>query len=222
MHKKTPSPEPAPEAQMTAESVPTLRSRKRKFARTAIWETAIELFARKGFDETTIDDISKAAGISSRTFFRYFSSKNELMTETALGYAIALTEAISGCPREYSPSEVLRETVSTVARQAAAFPHAEAILHIVMTSPSAREARMSRMPEVQRRVAEAYARRSGQSEEDVMPGMLASLTFMIMDLALQAWYEDGRRNMSAKVDRVFEALGRVIRSDGPRERDSRP
>ena len=40
---------------------------------------AFELFARKGFDETTVDDIAAAAGIARRTFFRYFSSKNDLV-----------------------------------------------------------------------------------------------------------------------------------------------
>src|SRR5690606_39793013 len=45
----------------------------------ALERRAFELFARQGFDETTVDDIAAAAGIARRTFFRYFASKNDLV-----------------------------------------------------------------------------------------------------------------------------------------------
>ena len=49
-----------------------LQARKQEFVRDAIWTAAIDLFAEKGFEETTVDDIVAAAGTSRRTFFRYF------------------------------------------------------------------------------------------------------------------------------------------------------
>jgi mycofactocin system transcriptional regulator len=48
-------------------------------SRAALERLAFELFARRGFAETTIDDIAAAAGIGRRTFFRYFASKNDLV-----------------------------------------------------------------------------------------------------------------------------------------------
>ncbi|RAY17031.1 mycofactocin system transcriptional regulator [Actinomadura craniellae] len=53
--------------------------RPRVTSRAALERLAFELFARQGFDETTVDDIATAAGIGRRTFFRYFSSKNDLV-----------------------------------------------------------------------------------------------------------------------------------------------
>src|SRR5437899_1533793 len=53
-------------------SVPTLQARKQRLVRDAIWDAAIDLFAQEGFDETTVDDIARAAGVSRRSFFRYF------------------------------------------------------------------------------------------------------------------------------------------------------
>lgn len=46
--------------------------------RDELTHIALELFAAKGFDATTLDDIAAAAGIGRRTFFRYFASKNDL------------------------------------------------------------------------------------------------------------------------------------------------
>ncbi|MBA9005315.1 mycofactocin system transcriptional regulator [Thermomonospora cellulosilytica] len=53
--------------------------RPRVTSRAALERLAFELFARQGFDATTVDDIAAAAGIGRRTFFRYFSSKNDLV-----------------------------------------------------------------------------------------------------------------------------------------------
>ncbi|GAA2446080.1 mycofactocin system transcriptional regulator [Actinomadura vinacea] len=53
--------------------------RPRVTSRAALERQAFALFARQGFDETTVDDIAAAAGIGRRTFFRYFASKNDLV-----------------------------------------------------------------------------------------------------------------------------------------------
>jgi len=46
--------------------------------RAELEHTALALFVDKGFDDTTVDDIARAAGISRRTFFRYYASKNDV------------------------------------------------------------------------------------------------------------------------------------------------
>src|SRR5579872_4317015 len=107
------------------------RIHKRQLIRDAIWDAAIDLFADKGFDETTVDDISRAAGVSRRSFFRYFSSKNDLMAHGFVNYGTALTEAILACPPAYSPQEVFRATVLQVSRDVATQPRTPKIMEIV-------------------------------------------------------------------------------------------
>src|SRR6266516_2059644 len=56
-----------------------VRERTRRAVRGELAQLAASLFVEKGYDETTIDDLAAAAGMSKRTFFRYFASKEELV-----------------------------------------------------------------------------------------------------------------------------------------------
>jgi hypothetical protein len=89
----------------------TLQERKQQFVRDAIWDAAIDLFDRKGFDETTVEEIAQAAGTSRRSFFRYFESKSDLLAQAVVSYGTSLTDAIENCPAKYSLGDVFRSTV---------------------------------------------------------------------------------------------------------------
>jgi AcrR family transcriptional regulator len=66
-----------------ASSVPPgRRAEKRRQTFDALREASLELFAAQGFDETTVEQISAHAGVSLRTFFRYFSCKEALLFAT--------------------------------------------------------------------------------------------------------------------------------------------
>lgn len=59
-----------------------LRARKKQATATALQQSAIELFVSRGYDETTVQDITDVAGVSQRTFFRYYATKDAvLLTE---------------------------------------------------------------------------------------------------------------------------------------------
>ena len=72
----------------------TLQKLKQQVVREAIWNAAIDLFTKQGFDETTVDDIAEAAGVSRRSFFRYFASKDDLMAQGMHTYGALLSEEI--------------------------------------------------------------------------------------------------------------------------------
>ena len=56
-----------------------LRERTRRAVRAEIAEVAVDLFVRQGFDGTTVEDIAQAAGMTKRSFFRYFPTKEDVV-----------------------------------------------------------------------------------------------------------------------------------------------
>lgn len=102
--------------------IDNLQVRKKQLVRNVIVEAAIDLFSVNGFDETTVEEVARAAGVSRRSFFRYFASKDDLLAENVVHYGEALTAAITACPATATSLEIVRETVGSVAKHSVAPP----------------------------------------------------------------------------------------------------
>jgi len=189
----------------------TLRVRKQQLVRDAIWDAAIDLFAQKGFDETSVDEIAEAAGVSRRSFFRYFSSKSDLMTEGIGSYGATLAAAIDACPASDSLSEVFRETVLQVAQHTAVLPRTRKVMLIAAQYPAAREAQAARIAELQDRVEEAFERRCRHTAEPVLTAsLLAGLTLSVLGATFKAWFQQEDPDIAATAERAFAALDGLV------------
>lgn len=81
-----------------------LRERKRARVERELADAALRLFASKGYDATSIEEIAEIADVSPRTFFRYFASKEELL----------FTFPNADRPRYFISGDLFRSTLSTV------------------------------------------------------------------------------------------------------------
>jgi TetR/AcrR family transcriptional regulator, regulator of mycofactocin system len=194
----------------TARTVVALHARKQDLVRSAIWDAAIDLFAEAGFEETTIEDIAGAAGVSTRTFFRYFASKNDLMGQGMIRYRALLSEAIHNAPKTSSPLEVVRHTVRQVASVAAAQPRVRDIVKIATRSVAAREAQLSRRAEVEDAVSEAFATRCRTgSGDEITPRLMTGLTLTILDITFRVWSKRIGAEILHVTEEVFDSLAGV-------------
>jgi AcrR family transcriptional regulator len=90
----------------------SLRERKKAKTRLAIREHAMELFAKQGYDETTVEQIAAAAEVSPSTFFRYFPSKEEVVLQD--DYDALLLAAFHAQSPDVAPLEALRNAITDV------------------------------------------------------------------------------------------------------------
>lgn len=102
------------ESQMAEE--PGRRERKKQRTREALIQAAFELFQEKGFDATTVEEIADAVDVSSRTFFRYFASKEDLPLTVQEEQVHAVLAAVEARPPEEPVITALRNATVSVAR----------------------------------------------------------------------------------------------------------
>src|SRR5260370_1456186 len=85
----------------------SLRERKRVRTRQALIDAAADLFERRGYDRTTIADIAAAADISTRTFFAYFASKEDVVFPDADARVTAALAAVGNRRPGERPTHIL-------------------------------------------------------------------------------------------------------------------
>jgi len=196
-------------APASAIPAPTLQERKQQLVRQAIWDAATDLFAVRGYDETTIDEIALEAGVSRRSFFRYFSSKNDLMAQGIDTYADYLTEAVIACNPHAPPPELFRQTILRVASICALQPRIRKVMQIVTKYPAARIAQEERANDLHARVEAAFARRIPKSEKHLTPGVVAGLTLSVLTVIFRVWFEQGQGDITTTAEQVLATLGRL-------------
>ena len=88
-----------------------LRQQKKERTRATIERVALEMFATRGFDETTIEEIAAAADVSARTFFRYFATKDDVLYADSDRRLDTLVGAIADRAASASPFAAVRDAV---------------------------------------------------------------------------------------------------------------
>ncbi len=82
-------------------------------ARGRLEQAAYELFLDRGYDQTTVADIAKRAGLTERTFFRHYADKREVLFGDAGALRDELLRALEKVSRELPPIEAVRITLET-------------------------------------------------------------------------------------------------------------
>ena len=194
-----------------------LQVRKQKLIHDKIYNAAVDLFDEKGFEATTVDEIAASAGVSRRSFFRYFESKDDILSHTVIAFGKAQVASIENCPQELPVLQVLRGTVSEVLKLLEDLPSTRKVVSIAQRSQAAKHAHMSRIIEVEEMIAEAYARRiGGTTSKCFTPCLLAKMTTMIMGASVMAWYSNQYETMQAAADAVFHQMRCLFMEPDPR------
>jgi len=135
-----------------------LRERNKLRRSEQITQAALRLFAERGFDGATIDEIAAEADVSRRTFFRYYARKEDVILDWKRQMADALREAIDARPAEESPLDAAHRALATVAAGYSDQPELTlGLLRLFESRVGRRAHRRSRPPHGRRPVARPRA-----------------------------------------------------------------
>lgn len=169
---------------------------------------AIRLFRDRGFEATTVDDIAAAGGIGRRTFFRYFSSKNDAPWGDYDRRLADLRDFLRRQPRSVPLAEVLRAAVLEFNR----LPPEEVHWHrermrLVLYVPALRAHSILRYAALREVIAEFVAGRLGLGADDHPPQAIA---WALLGVALSAYEQWLRRDDADLAELLDEGLGMLF------------
>lgn len=187
----------------------SLRERKKVETRRRLEAAALELFHHDGFDATTVDAIAEAAGVSPRTFFHYFATKEDVVLADHADRLARIIAVLAEQPPESTPWTALERSFVEVAGDYEA--ERDQLLRrfrIMADSPTvfARSLQMQAGWEVS--LAAALAARSDPTSADLTARLMAGAALASMRASLQAWLAtDGEAALPALVSECFRRLG---------------
>jgi AcrR family transcriptional regulator len=169
-------------------AVPTgLQERKRRAVRTELSDVALTLLTDRDFESVTIDEMAAAAGVSRRTFFRYFASKEDVVFAFLDQWAMRLWEDIVARPPEEDPVTAVQHSFRQLV--AAYEGRNLALVRLVRQTPSLRAQEHIHREHLRLGVVEALGRRLGVApQQDLRPHVLATIAFAPLDAAMVTWF----------------------------------
>ena len=186
-----------------------LQQRMKDRMRSEVAETTIGLFLDKGFDETTVDEICDAAGISRRTFFRYFRSKEDVVVSRLSKLAEEGCHCFVACPIDENRWTALRLSMTPFEEWAHANPaRALALYHLVEEAPSLRASYLDRVDRWRASLATVISTKFDlDPRTDLDVAVIAAASVGAYLAATRAWAQsDGTDSLPSLFDRAFNAL----------------
>jgi AcrR family transcriptional regulator len=186
-----------------------LRERKKAATRRALHEAALRLVAERGLEHVSVDDIAERADVSPRTFFNYFTSKDDAVVGLDPATRDAAAESFRARPAEESPVEALRAVQRAAATEMALDPELWPLRMKVIDAHPALIGRLAAaFGESERVLAEAVAVRTGTAVGvDVYPTLLAATSTSVMRTALHRWLVSGfTASLPHLVDEAWDVL----------------
>jgi AcrR family transcriptional regulator len=170
----------------------SLAERKRQLVRDELAEAALQLLAKQGYEETTVDHIVAAAGVSRRTFFRHFRSKEDVLVQFLSDLGTAMCAELSARPATEPPGIALRETLMSFVAEFEEFPEkARALTRIIFATPALRARHLERQDQWRSGLAAQLAERTGAEPEDLRPEITAAAALSALDIAIGHWVAGG-------------------------------
>jgi AcrR family transcriptional regulator len=191
---------------------PSRRDEHKKRTRRALTDAALELFAAHGYDATTTEQITERAGVSPRTFFRYFPTKESVVYNGETEWVRAFVQRLPSQPSSMGDFLAMRATFVEITsmhmgRRKALAQYRKALA----SSVTLRGCESDHQRQAITHVATAISARHGQSTPDERSLLLGELGITAYWRAVSIWLTArARAELAAYVDREFALIADVV------------
>jgi len=182
--------------------------------RERLEQAALELFVERGFAETTVPQITERAGVTTRTFFRHFSDKREVLFANETELPALAARMIAEAAPELSPMEIIAGGFEQVvaAQFAEGAEHFVARQSVVYADDGLREREMRKMAALTDALHQGFLTRGS---DELTAALTAQVTTTIFGVAITRWMRDrGATPLPELLHDTLTHLRRVMADPG--------
>jgi AcrR family transcriptional regulator len=188
-----------------------LRGRTRRVVRAEIGGAAMRLFLEQGFEGTTMEQIANEVGISRRSLFRYFGTKEDIVLGNLVEAGEAVRDALEARPAGEPPWEALRAAIESLALDPGYSPERNlAISKMLYGTPSLRAAHLEKQLRWQELLVPNIRMRLGAEPSDASDPRaraIVACALTCLDVAVETWTRsDGEEDIAILYDLAVAAV----------------
>lgn len=183
------------------------RGRPRGTSARALELIALRLFAERGFEDTTVDHIAAEAGVSRRTFFRYFDSKAEVLWSEFDREVTNLRRELAALPRQLPVMDAVRTAVLAVNHYGPDdVPELRLRMSLINATPELAATAAVHYDAWEAAIIEFVAARSGQPANSLYPLAVGRATLAACRAAYECWAARADADLVRYLDVALRAL----------------
>ena len=185
--------------------MPGLRERKKQQRRAAIQAEALRLFAEQGYDATTCEQIAAGADVSPATFFRYFTTKEDVVLQD--DYDALLTASLHERPLDEPPVVAVRRALASAFAQLYLTDEdpIRARTQLILSVPALRARMYEQVRDAETTLAGELGARSGTDPGDLRVRVVAAALAAALTTAVESWAKQGGE-LPVRIDEALDAL----------------
>ncbi len=187
-----------------------LRERTRRAVQAEIGEAAMRLFLAAGFDAVTMDQIAREAGISRRSLFRYFGTKEDIVLGNLADMGRASAHLLQGRPADEPPWTALRAAFEVFVTDPAYSPeYAFRISRMVHRTPSLRARRLEKQLLWLDLLVPPIRERLTGGDADLRARAIVASALACLDTATETWI---RRDGEGRIEDLYDEAVAAVRN----------
>jgi AcrR family transcriptional regulator len=177
-------------------------------ARGRLERAALELYVERGFEQTTVADIAERAGLTERTFFRYFADKREVLFAGAGALQELLVSAVAGAPDSVAPIEAVAAALEAAgARLQERRDYSRQRQAVIAANPGLQERELIKLASLASALADALRQRG---VADPAASLTAEAGIAVFKIAFERWVsEAGQPELPQLIRESFDELKAV-------------